>query len=197
MGQPIRCTLGARIRSAARRIHHVIDALVSAIMAERGSGEASLLQAMAEASLEHTDVPMGRRAFRDEAAVLFMAGHETTANTLAWVWFILSQDPRSEMRLHNEVDAALGEEPAGYSDLVEETLRLYPPIPLQARKASGALEIGGIPVRKGDIVILMPGLCTATSFCGPILTRSTRTDLCPAVPESRRVTPTSRSVSDR
>ena len=47
---------------------------------------------------------MDHRAFRDEASVLFMAGHETTANTLAWAWFLLSQDAETERRVQLLVD---------------------------------------------------------------------------------------------
>ena len=118
---------------------------------------------MSQAGLGETNAPMARRAFRNEAAVLFMAGHETTANTLAWAWFLLSQDPETERRLHAEVDGALGDAAAGFEDLprlpftraiVEETLRLYPPVPLQTRQAAGEMTVEGRRIRRGDMVIL-------------------------------------------
>ncbi|MBE7247345.1 MAG: cytochrome P450 [Actinomycetospora chiangmaiensis] len=155
---------GLRIRAAAKRIHAILDGLIGTILADDRKGEASLLRAMSEAPLAGTDAPMDRRAFRNEASVLFMAGHETTANTLAWAWFLLSQDPGTEARLHAEVDAALGiDGPARFEDLerlpftravIEETLRLYPPVPLQARQATAPLRIIDRQVNKGDIVIL-------------------------------------------
>lgn len=155
---------GFRIRAAARRIHRVLDQLIAGILSEDGAGEASLLRAMAETTLGASAAPMDRRAFRNEAAVLFMAGHETTANTLAWAWFLLSQDPVTEGRLHAELDAALpSDRPAGFDDLarmpfaravIEETLRLYPPVPLQARQVTGPLTVGDRPARRGDIVML-------------------------------------------
>jgi cytochrome P450 len=154
---------GFRIRLAARRIHRALDELITAILDEKTAPDESLLRSMSQAKLGASEVPMDRRAFRNEAAVLFMAGHETTANTLAWAWFLLSQDPASEARLHAEVDAVLGDAPAGYDDLqqlpftravIEETLRLYPPVPLQARQAMAPMTVGGRPVRKGDLVIL-------------------------------------------
>ena len=152
---------GFRIRAAARRIHRALDALVTAAL--DGTGDASLLRSMSDAKLAGVGTPMDHRAFRNEAAVLFMAGHETTANTLAWAWYLLSQDEASEGRLHAEVDAVLGEAPARFEDLdrlpftralIEETLRLYPPIPLQARQASGPITIANKVLKKGDIVIL-------------------------------------------
>lgn len=154
---------GLRIRSAARRIHKALDVLVETILDNDQVGEASLLRSMSQQTTAHPDALMGLKALRNEGAVLFMAGHETTANTLAWAWFLLSQDRASEHRLHAEVDALSENAPASYADLdrlpftravIEETLRLYPPIPLQARQASRPMTIGGRPVRKGDIVIL-------------------------------------------
>lgn len=154
---------GLRIRAAARRIHIALDGIVETILDEGHPGEASLLRSMSQERSAGSGVQMDRKAFRNEAAVLFMAGHETTANTLAWAWFLLSQDSVSEHRLHAEVDALSEATPASYEDLdrlpftravIEETLRLYPPIPLQARQASGPMIIGGRPIRKGDIVIL-------------------------------------------
>lgn len=155
---------GWRIRAAARRIHKVVDALIAQIMDPNASGEPSLLRTMAETKLADTDAPMDRRAFRNEAAVMFLAGHETTANTLAWAWFLLSQDHEAERRLHAEVDAVLPlDGPARHEHLaslpfaraiIEETLRLYPPVPLQARQASAPMSVAGRALRKGDIVIL-------------------------------------------
>ena len=74
-----------------------------------------------------------------------MAGHETTANSLAWTWYILSQTPEIEARLHTELDQVLGGRlpmlADGFPKLVytraifEEVLRLYPPVPLLTREA--------------------------------------------------------------
>lgn len=152
-----------RIRRAIRRIHEVLDELIAAVTSGAGGGGPSLIAAMAEAKLAGSGVPMDREAFRNEAAVLFMAGHETTAAVLAWAWFILSQDASSEARLLAEVDAVLGRRAATFEDVpnlpftravIEETLRLYPPVPLQTRQAMEDMELGGKPVKKGALVIL-------------------------------------------
>jgi cytochrome P450 len=158
--------VGFRTRAAARRIHRVVDGLIADILGG-GRDEASLIRAMAEATVPGTDAPMDRRAFRNEAIVLFMAGHETTANTLAWALFVLSQDGESRRRLLAELDAVLGGRPATLADLpalpfaravIEETLRLYPPVPILSREAAGPDEIAGRRVAKGDIVIVAPWL---------------------------------------
>jgi cytochrome P450 len=158
--------VGFRTRSAAQRIHRVVDALIADIL-DSGRDEASLIRAMAEARVPGTDAPMDRVAFRNEAIVLFMAGHETTANTLAWALFILSQDPASATRLRAELDGVLAGRTATLADLpalpfaravIEETLRLYPPVPILSREALGPDTIAGRPIVRGDIIIVAPWL---------------------------------------
>ena len=96
-----------------------------------------------------------------------MAGHETSANAMAWAWFLLSQAPDAAARVRAEAIAALDGRAAGWADLpnlpfaravVEETLRLYPPVPLLARAASAPLEIGGHRVPRGGLVLAVPWL---------------------------------------
>ncbi|MDQ1079312.1 cytochrome P450 [Pseudoroseomonas cervicalis] len=154
-----------RARRAGRRIQRVLDRLIGDILDGAAGGEASLIRTMAEGVHPRTGRRMDKAAFRNEAAVLFMAGHETTANTLAWAWYLLSQSPAVLARLQAEADALDG--PARFADMarlpytravVEETLRLYPPVPLLAREAVTEGEIGGRHVRKGSLVLAVPWL---------------------------------------
>ena len=148
-----------RLRAEVRRIHAVVDGLIGAAMAGRKDGT-SLVGAMAAAGMDAA-------ACRNEAITLFMAGHETSANTMAWAWFLLSQAPGTAARLRAEAGAALGGRAAGWADLprlplaravVEETLRLYPPVPLLARLASAPLEVAGRAVPRGALVLAVPWL---------------------------------------
>ncbi len=158
--------LGREARRAVARIHEVVDRLIAGIL-DGGRQEASLIRSMAEAKVPGTDRPMDRRAFRNEAIVLFMAGHETTANVLAWALFILSQDQTSAARLRAELEAVLGGRPAMLEDLprltftravVEETMRLYPPVPVLSREALAPGRIAGRVVKKGSLVLVVPWL---------------------------------------
>lgn len=147
------------LRPQAARIRAVLDRLVAEALAP--AGDPCLIRSLA------ADAGLSPAALRNEAATLFLAGHETTATTLAWAWFLLSQAPEAASRLAAEADAALAGRAAGHADLpalpftravVEETLRLYPPIPLLARQADRAIEIGGHRVRRGDVVMAVPWL---------------------------------------
>jgi cytochrome P450 len=157
---------GRRVRRSAARIRAVVEELVDTILADGENGGPSLIGAMAAADSPVTGKPMTRDAFRNEAIVLFMAGHETTANTLAWAWFLLSQAPWAAAAVQAEADA-LGGRPATHADLgrlpytqgvIQETLRLYPPVPLQARRAAADDRIRNRAVPKGSLVILIPWL---------------------------------------
>jgi enediyne biosynthesis protein E7 len=107
--------------------------------------------------------PMAERQLIDEIMTLIVAGHETTASGLNWTWYLLSQHPQAEARLHAELDAA-PEMPApglaqmealAYtSQVVNEALRLYPPGWLLSRRSLAADALGGFEVPPGTNVLL-------------------------------------------
>jgi len=149
-----------RVGSEVKKIHAVVDGLIADILGGR-AGQSSLIASMAQGS------GMNARAFRNEAITLFMAGHETTANALAWAWFLLSEAGWAEARFHAEIDSVLGGRAPGFEDLpnlpytravVEETLRLYPPVPMLVRRASEDAVVDGIEVPKGAVVGASPWL---------------------------------------
>ncbi len=148
-----------------RRIHQVVDGLVARVLAHGNPGETSLVRALA--AMEDGKLRVDPVALRNEAVTLFMAGHETTANTLAWAWFLLSQAPRAAARLRAEADTVLGGRAAGWEDVpklpftravIEETLRLYPPVPVLARQAQEDTTLNGMAVPKGSLVLVVPWL---------------------------------------
>jgi len=155
------------LRAATKRIHEVLDNIIDDYRRRGATAEGSVIGHLIEARDEETGEPLGREALRNEAAVIFMAGHETTANTLAWAWFLLSQTPEIEARLHHELDTELGGEPPTLADIprlpytraiIEETLRLYPPVPLLTREAVVDEEVRGRKVPKGSLVMVVPWL---------------------------------------
>jgi len=123
------------------------------------------LSMLARAPVGATGEPMDERALVDEVMTLVVAGHETTAGTLNWAWWLLAGAPEARARLHAEVDALPG--PPGFADLgaldytrqvIEETLRLYPPVWLFSRKAIGEDRLGEHDIAAGSDIFLSPYL---------------------------------------
>lgn len=155
------------IRRSAKRIHEVLDQVIRDCREQLSSGDASMIRLLLEARDSETGEPLDDSALRNEAAVIFMAGHETTANSLAWTWYLLSQVPKVEERLHAEIAQVLGDRLPNLDDVpkltytravFEETIRLYPPVPLLARQAVRDETIRGRPVPAGSLVIVVPWL---------------------------------------
>jgi cytochrome P450 len=102
----------------------------------------------------------------DNAATFYLAGHETTANLTSWTLFVLSEQPELQERVAAEATAAL--QAGADADLpqrlpllravVDETLRLYPPVPRFDREAMGDDRLGDHEVKAGDLVSIWPWL---------------------------------------
>lgn len=146
-----------RARRAIRRLEALAHELVLAHAENPGKGEDLLAPLLAEGS------GLPPRRIREEIATFLLAGHETTAASLAWAWHLLSLHPEQERRLHAEVDEVLAGRTPSVDDLprltytralFEEVLRLYPPVWLIPRKTLRDDEIDGyrIPARS-DVLL--------------------------------------------
>ncbi len=102
---------------------------------------------------------------RDEAMTLFLAGHETTALALTWAWYLLSQNPQVEAKLHTELNEVLGGRVPSFEDIprlrytemvLAETLRIYPPAWLLGRLALEDCEIDGYHIPAQSMVVMSP-----------------------------------------
>jgi enediyne biosynthesis protein E7 len=112
---------------------------------------------------KESGAPMGERELIDEILTLVVAGHETTASGLNWTWYLLSQHPQVESRLHAEIGAAADMPAPTLSEMeglrytrqvIDESLRLYPPGWVLSRRTIEADELGGYPVPAGTNVLL-------------------------------------------
>ena len=122
-----------------------------------------LLSMLLSARDEETGESMSDQQLRDEVLTLLLGGHETTAMALTWTWYLLSQHPEVERRLHTELDTVLlGQLPSverldalPYTRMViQEAMRLYPPVFGFTRFAAASDEIGGYPVPAKSIIFL-------------------------------------------
>lgn len=116
-----------------------------------------LLSMLMEAKDEETGEGMTDLQLRDEVITIFSAGHETSANGLTWTLYLLSQHPDIRARMEQEVDDVLRGKKPGVEDVrrlpyvhqvIQESLRLYPPAWAIGREAIGPDEIDGYPIRK-------------------------------------------------
>jgi cytochrome P450 len=150
------------------RARRRMDALIFRIIEERHAAgdedRGDLLSMLLRArDAEGDGTGMSDRQLRDEIVTLLMAGHETTANWLTWTWYLLSQHPEVEARLHEELDRVLLNSRAPTVDdvprleytrrVLAESLRVYPPAWAVERRALEDFEVGGHVIRKGTFVV--------------------------------------------
>ena len=155
---------------ANRRANHeleFIDSLVYRIISERraagNSNHHSDLLALLMNAMDDDGSQMTPQQLHDETMTLFLAGHETTANALAWTWYLLSQNPEVERKLHAELADVLNGRLPTVADLpslrytsmvIDESMRLYPPAWSIGRSPVADDEILGFNVRAGCSVML-------------------------------------------
>jgi cytochrome P450 len=139
-------TVQGFIASGRSRDHHGNDLLSRLLLAQHEDGRL-----------------MSDRQLRDEAMTLYLAGHETTALTLAWSWYLLSQHRRVEEKLVSEWQRVLrGVAPTAQhlqrlpytAAVIAESMRLFPPVYVIGREATTELELGGYRVKPGYTVLM-------------------------------------------
>jgi cytochrome P450 len=157
-----------RIGRSLKRVHSVVDNILENFENNRLKNyETEAMIARLFSARSEDGNPLSRKAIRNEVIVIFMAGHETTANTLAWTWLNISQSPRVREKLYTELNDVLDGRPPSFEDvpqlhytryIIEETLRLYPPVPILSRRAVRDGVFEGKPFRRGDILMVSPWL---------------------------------------
>lgn len=160
------------------RSRDTLDRTIYGIIGERrasGRDRGDLLSMLLLAQDEDGTGRMTDKQIRDESLTLFVAGHETTANALAWTWYLLSQNPDAEAKFHEELDQVLGGTPGctdggggrvpEFSDLprlkytemvLAESMRLYPPAWAIGRQAKGRYRLGKYDLKAGSIILMSP-----------------------------------------
>jgi cytochrome P450 len=153
-----------RLLAGLNTLNTVIYALINERRKQLADTDApDLLSMLLSARDEETGESMSDQQLRDEVLTLLLGGHETTAMALTWTWYLLSQHPLVERRLHAELDSVLsGQRPSvehldalPYTRmLIQEAMRLYPPVFGFTRFAIAPDEIGGYPVPAKSIMFL-------------------------------------------
>ncbi len=156
----------AKAAKAAKAIHDIVDKVIAEGI-KSDNKDTLLGQFLRIQDKKEAQAALTKKQIRNELIVLFMAGHETTANTLAWAWYLISQCPDVERRLHQEIDTVLGSGSPTFADfsklsytraVLEETMRLYPPVPILSREASDDDIIRKRHIPAGSIMLVVPWL---------------------------------------
>jgi cytochrome P450 len=151
-----------RTRRAAARLDRIVYDIIAA---RRASGEdrGDLLSLLLHAQDADDGSRMTDRQVRDEIMTLFLAGHETTAVSLSWTWYLLARHPDVDARLAGELRSVLGGRLPTVADLprlryaemvVTESMRLYPPAYTITRRVAEPLEVGGYPIAPETVLVM-------------------------------------------
>lgn len=145
----------------------VLDKAIYEIIEERrregDQGRGDLLAMLLSARDEDDGQGMTDEQVRDEVMTIFVAGHETTANTMSWTWYLLATHPEAEQKLWAELDEVLGGRLPTVEDIprlsycsqiINETLRLYPAAWTLNREVVEPVEIGGHAFKPGDTLMM-------------------------------------------
>lgn len=153
-----------RFARALATIDRFISRMVEARQGRDGDGTDFLSRLLAARDAE-TGAPMPREQVRDEVITMLAAGHDTVTEALTWTFYLVAQHPDDDARAYEEIVAAIGQRPPVAADLgtmpwvtqiVEESMRLYPPIWGVMRTAIADDVLGGYPIPAGARVVASP-----------------------------------------
>ncbi len=166
IGPPLMKRKMDRIHADFLTMDATMQTLIGAREKTPGVAPRDLLDRLIAARDGETGVSLTNDEVRDEVVIIFLAGHDTTALALTYTWYLLSQHPHVEAKLHEELERVLGGRPPVHDDLVnlpytrmvlEESMRLYPPAPgLSNRAVLEDDEIAGVKIPKGTQVAVIP-----------------------------------------
>ncbi len=151
-----------------KRAKETLDKVIYGIIDERrksGEDAGDLLSMLLMAQDEDDGTGMTNEQVRDEALTLFLAGHETTANAMTFTWYLLSQNPEKEAKLHEELNSVLNGRSPTFADVKNlkyteavfaEALRLFPPAWAIGRLSIKEHKFGEYDIPKDALVLLSP-----------------------------------------
>jgi len=154
----------AAIRAEAEHWYPLLDRLIAKRRGADYEGGHDLLWRMVHATGRDGD-RLSDAEIRDEILTFANGGLETTLRAMCWIWYLLALHPEVEMRFHAELDRVLGGRSPSVDEIgklvylrrvVDETMRLYPPVPVMLRSVASDDVICGRPVRRGTLVVVAP-----------------------------------------
>lgn len=160
-----------RSHQAALEIRQLLERIIRPRYAAHVRGDVDahqdILAAFMQAQDPQTGEPFSFEELVNQVAMLFLAGHETSASALTWATYLLAQSPDIQQRAHDQVVAELGQRVPEQADMkslpliwniFRETLRLFPPVGFFAREAAKSCPVRDKQLRKGSTVVIAPWL---------------------------------------
>lgn len=160
-----------RSKRAAAEIRGLLEGLIrprfEAHRAGRSAGQMDILEAFLNARDAADDKPFSFEELVDQVAMLFLAGHETSASALTWALYLLAQSPAIQERVHDEGLACIADREPESADMKKmeltwnvfrETLRLFPPVGFMARQSANTCPMRDKTVPQGASVVISPWL---------------------------------------
>jgi cytochrome P450 len=153
------------VLDACERIRHHLGELVDSHLGNGNGHYNDIASACIAARDKQSGCPFSRKELIDQLGVMFLAGHETTASALTWLFFILSVRPEVVGRIREEVARVVGDGEVRFEhvrqlqyvrNVFRETLRLYPPITFVPRVAMENTRIGRYRVKRGAMIMISP-----------------------------------------
>jgi cytochrome P450 len=150
--------------AARAELHAIVQRMIAERRSSRHQG-LDLLSLLFAAQDQETGNGMSERQLEDEVTTIFLAGHETTANALAWTFYLLAGHPRFDRELRVQLRQILGDKPPELAklpeltlldQLIHESLRLYPPAWSIGRRAMEDVQIGPAEISKGSLLVVSP-----------------------------------------
>jgi cytochrome P450 len=182
----------ARLRGVVADLHRIIDGVIDHCRSASGDNIVACMR-------RHSSPEPDAAAIRSQVATFLLAGHETTAAALAWVWYLLDRHPDKAERLRGELQAELAGRTPGLADVnrlaytravVLESLRLFPPVWVLPRTAIRADTVCGFAVPPGTEVLISPYLIHRRPdfWSDPerFFSHKARTHICPSGPAHAR-----------
>ncbi|WP_280770711.1 cytochrome P450 [Salipaludibacillus daqingensis] len=152
-------------RDAINKLENVIYPIIDEAKRNPTAYEDTMVGLLLDSAKQPDAPPISDKELRDQMMTMLLAGHETSANLLTWIFYALSKNPEAEAKFHEEIDQldSLTETPfetyrklTYTNQIIKETLRLYPPAWLIYREADEDVELLGETYKAGSTFMIAP-----------------------------------------
>ena len=153
----------AEFEAAVETLDSILDDIIAVRERTAGSGDDGPMDFLSVLIRARDDGVESPEQLRDEMMTMLLAGHDTTALTLTYTWFLLSEHPEIERRVHEELDEVVGDERPTMEHVreldylewvIQESMRLYPPVYVMFREPTEDVELSGYSVDAGQTLML-------------------------------------------